>query len=351
MTRIGKIARLPHELREQLNRRLQDGEPGAELVGWLNELPEVQTVLAEHFAGRPITEQNLSEWKTGGYGDWLAHQQALEAVGRIAGEVDELESAVKDRSVTELLAQWLAARCLAAARAWAQKDPTDPEAMRQLRQLCQEAVRLGRLELQIRRVDTEENLLVIQVEKDFNELKRKRAREIEGAMRLYAMGLGPKPREWEEAEKAEGERRKAEGSGKSSAECGVRNARNPSQSDRIRPNPTTKEMAKVESRVANGEAKAKAPPPLTINHQLPNHQPNPRQSDRIQPNPTCPRRQRHQRKGRKGRKGPNAPAVSSSWEDPVPAGCHANGHRERPSRAGGAGCVAGRGRGGALPFI
>ncbi len=66
MTRIGKIARLPHELREELNRRLQDGEPGAELVGWLNELPEVQTVLAEHFAGRPITEQNLSEWKTGG---------------------------------------------------------------------------------------------------------------------------------------------------------------------------------------------------------------------------------------------------------------------------------------------
>jgi len=32
MTRVGKIARLPREIREQLNRRLQDGEPGKRLV-------------------------------------------------------------------------------------------------------------------------------------------------------------------------------------------------------------------------------------------------------------------------------------------------------------------------------
>ncbi len=291
MTRIGKIARLPHEVREQLNRRLQDGEPGAELVGWLNELPEVQTVLAEHFAGRPITEQNLSEWKTGGYGDWLAHQQALEAVGRIAGEVDELESAVKDRSVTELLAQWLAARCLAAARAWAQKDPTDPEAMRQLRQLCQEAVRLGRLELQIWRMETEENLLVIQVEKDLYEMKRKRERELEGAMRLYAMGLGPKPREWEEEEKsaecgvrsAESERaqapRRHPPSTLSNAECGMRSAEC-SKSKAVRPNPTKSDRTgNGERRMPSGEQRVEGKP-------QPPARPNPTESKPIRPNPT-----------------------------------------------------------------
>ncbi len=277
MTRIGKIARLPHELREELNRRLQDGEPGAELVGWLNDQPEVQTVLAEHFAGRPITEQNLSEWKQGGYGDWLAHQQALEAVGRIAGEVDELESAVKDRSVTELLAQWLAARCLAAARAWAQKDPTDPEAMRQLRQLCQEAVRLGRLELQIWRMETEENLLVIQVEKDFYEMKRKRERELEGAMRLYAMGLGPKPREWEEEEKAEVEEQPP-------------GRLNPKESKPIRPNPTSggKAQGNGEGQMAIGERKDKGKPCVVPS---PSPRPSPPMGERgsaggIQPNPT-----------------------------------------------------------------
>ncbi len=69
MTRIGKIARLPHALRETLNRRLQDGEPGTELVAWLNGLPAVKQALAKDFGGRPITEQNLSEWRQRGYGD------------------------------------------------------------------------------------------------------------------------------------------------------------------------------------------------------------------------------------------------------------------------------------------
>ncbi len=45
MSRTGKIARLPRQLRDQLNRRLDDGEPGAELVAWLNSQPTVQTLL------------------------------------------------------------------------------------------------------------------------------------------------------------------------------------------------------------------------------------------------------------------------------------------------------------------
>ena len=32
MTRNGKIARLPRALRDELNRRLQDGQPGVRLV-------------------------------------------------------------------------------------------------------------------------------------------------------------------------------------------------------------------------------------------------------------------------------------------------------------------------------
>jgi hypothetical protein len=38
MTRTGKIARLPRELRDELNRRLREGEPGIRLVEWLNSL-------------------------------------------------------------------------------------------------------------------------------------------------------------------------------------------------------------------------------------------------------------------------------------------------------------------------
>ena len=97
MTRKGKIARLPREVREQLNRRLQDGEPGTKLVDWLNSLPEVQAVLSSEFDGRPIREQNLSEWKQGGYRDWQLQQEAIELVRGMDADSDELSQASKAR--------------------------------------------------------------------------------------------------------------------------------------------------------------------------------------------------------------------------------------------------------------
>ena len=60
-TRNGKIARLPHMVREELNRRIRDGEEGKKLVAWLNGLPKVKAVVAAEFGGKPISEQNLSE--------------------------------------------------------------------------------------------------------------------------------------------------------------------------------------------------------------------------------------------------------------------------------------------------
>ena len=69
--RNGKIARLPNGIREQLNCRLADGESGNRLIEWLNSNPEVMKVMAEQFDGRPITDGNLSEWRAGGYEDWL----------------------------------------------------------------------------------------------------------------------------------------------------------------------------------------------------------------------------------------------------------------------------------------
>ena len=64
-SRRGKIARLPRPIREALNQRLDNGEPAAPLLAWLNALPEAQTVLAAHFDGSAINEQNLSAWKQG----------------------------------------------------------------------------------------------------------------------------------------------------------------------------------------------------------------------------------------------------------------------------------------------
>lgn len=91
MTRLGKIARLPRAVREELNRRLADGEMGKRLVEWLNALPEVQAVLGVQFGGRALTEQNLSEWKQGGFEDWQRHEEARAWAGLLAEESDDLE--------------------------------------------------------------------------------------------------------------------------------------------------------------------------------------------------------------------------------------------------------------------
>ncbi|HWD93344.1 MAG TPA: hypothetical protein VG938_13460 [Verrucomicrobiae bacterium] len=78
ITRLSKIARLPSAIREQLNRRLHNGEIGRTILPWLNELPETKLVLAELFEAKPVTHQNLSEWRHSGYQDWLRVQQRLE---------------------------------------------------------------------------------------------------------------------------------------------------------------------------------------------------------------------------------------------------------------------------------
>src|SRR5271166_2755470 len=107
-TRKGKIARLPQGTREQLNRRLQNGEVGKALVEWLNALPEVRAIVASEFGGNAVTGQNLSEWKKGGYHDWLMQQESVEVARQLATEASELLAA--GGSLTDTLAVRVTAR-------------------------------------------------------------------------------------------------------------------------------------------------------------------------------------------------------------------------------------------------
>ena len=63
MTRTGKIARLPQDVRDELNQRLENGEPGAELLAWLNSLPDTKRMLAARFGGHEINHPNLTAWR------------------------------------------------------------------------------------------------------------------------------------------------------------------------------------------------------------------------------------------------------------------------------------------------
>jgi hypothetical protein len=141
-TRTGKIARLPHPIRHQLNLRLQDNLPAKSILPWLNNLPEVKTLLAAQFNSRPITPQNLSEWKKGGFRDWLTRQDALQFVQNLENQADLEEPALKG-NFTDKLTRWLALQYAAATRSVTATE--NPRARwNRLRELGAEISRLRR---------------------------------------------------------------------------------------------------------------------------------------------------------------------------------------------------------------
>lgn len=97
--RRGKIARLPADVREQLNQRLFDGHAAPAILPWLNGLPPVQELLASQFAGEPISPQNLSNWRRGGYQRWLQDQRRLSQIKQFGQYAASLPPASRDRII------------------------------------------------------------------------------------------------------------------------------------------------------------------------------------------------------------------------------------------------------------
>ena len=170
MTRKGKIARLPRETRDALNRYLQDNQPGPALLDWLNALPEVQAVLAREFDGHPVTKQNLSEWRTGGFAEWQARQEALADAREFAADAEELTQATEGR-LADHLATMLTARYATALVGW-NGDLTDEfrRKLRGLRTLCQDIVELRRGDHSAARLKIEQEHLECERDKTAEEL-------------------------------------------------------------------------------------------------------------------------------------------------------------------------------------
>ena len=103
-TRNGKIAHLPLTLRDDLNHALDNGVPGHELLAWLNADPEAQRILAQYYPGRRITQQNLSEWRSGGYQDWVKLQETRHLTLQLAKESGISETEINPRKVINAMA-------------------------------------------------------------------------------------------------------------------------------------------------------------------------------------------------------------------------------------------------------
>jgi hypothetical protein len=140
----GKIARLPRPIREQLNQRLDENEPGGTLLAWLNGLEPVQNLLQKDFGGVPVSKQNLSEWRLGGFKRWQAQRELLDHTRELSADASELSTAT-DGKLSDHLATVLAARYAALLSGW---DGEVTEAftrqLRLLKGLCRDIVELRR---------------------------------------------------------------------------------------------------------------------------------------------------------------------------------------------------------------
>jgi uncharacterized protein YidB (DUF937 family) len=161
MIHNGKIGKLPGAIREQLNRRLHDGGQGRQLLEWLNSLPEVQAVVARDFVGKPIRKQNLSQWRNGGYKEWLRQREALDLIRQLPGDVAELQPPGSP-TLADQMAVWLTAHYMLAVQRLAEKSGNGEIELKVLRELLHDilAVRRGdhsdaRLKMEQERLDRE----------------------------------------------------------------------------------------------------------------------------------------------------------------------------------------------------
>lgn len=176
MSRQGKIARLPKTVRDQLNLRLDDGEPGKQLAEWLNELPETKEMLAEMFGGRPINEQNLTEWKQGGYQDWLRDEETRERVQRLAERAQDLDDAADGLEISDRLASILAAELADAAQKL--DEIADPkERWRQLQEILRELWRLRSEDHQGKRLQLQQEQWERAMEREDTENEKRSEKE------------------------------------------------------------------------------------------------------------------------------------------------------------------------------
>jgi hypothetical protein len=153
MRRNGKISVLSKNTRDELNERLDDGRQGKELVKWLNSLPEVQRLVRGQFRGKPISEQNLSQWKKGGYLEWQAKEERRFMAHQLREEAEEMNWVADPEEMQRHLSVMLTLELACAVREIKENTPDLKERLEKLEPLIGKFVQLRREESNARRVE------------------------------------------------------------------------------------------------------------------------------------------------------------------------------------------------------
>ena len=145
MQRKDKIARLPLPLRTQINLRLAAQQDGTELLAWLNAIPGLPDLLAAEFAGEPVSQQNLDEWRQGGFREWYAQREMFDEARELAADAGPV-AGNPSHELTEHLAAALAAKFAGLLAGWdGTEDPAFDAKLRVLTKFNQNLTLLRRM--------------------------------------------------------------------------------------------------------------------------------------------------------------------------------------------------------------
>ncbi|MDR3405263.1 MAG: hypothetical protein P4L99_22400 [Chthoniobacter sp.] len=139
-------------------------------------MPEVQALVEAEFDGCPVSVHNLSQWKKGGYQDWLRYQEAVALAEHLYERGEEMQTAQKDRRpMTEVFSLWMTSRMAVSTR---EIENLKGEARwRRQRQFCADLMKMRRAEhdaekLQIERERIELQRQKLQFQQELAERKR-----------------------------------------------------------------------------------------------------------------------------------------------------------------------------------
>jgi hypothetical protein len=153
---------------------MEDGEDGAELLAWLNGLPDVQRRIKADWEGAPISKQNLSEWRLGGFREWHIHHELRNQAYNLTEHAEKIEDWVDTPLLAGKMTAILAARYAALLNSWdGTPNPGFEENLRVLRGLNRDLALLQKTLQQAGRHEIEH----LQHEEDADEKKREKLKQ------------------------------------------------------------------------------------------------------------------------------------------------------------------------------
>jgi hypothetical protein len=164
-----KISRFPREIRDEVNRRLDQSEKQKPIINWLNSLPEVQEILKSEFEGEPVKRQNLESWRKTGFQAWQIRQSALDFTENSLP--DDLDQSVLEKMSAKLI-RCLQIRYAAVAGSLPPVHDNPEVELRRLGELCDNLTALRRGDLSAERLSVERERLALEKSRSESELNR-----------------------------------------------------------------------------------------------------------------------------------------------------------------------------------